>query len=122
MAPRKQNVPAQSHTHVSAGELHGIVKDGRRVHAVELANLRRALQHLDRVLVCKRQIRIDGMLVCGRVVAWCGGGGRVVRTIRDLKGHRGEGSQATEAARLKAGLARLKVGDRAVAALDEADL
>ena len=46
----------------------------------------------------------------------------VVRTIRDLKGHRGEGCQATEAARLKAGLARLKVGDRAVAALDEADL
>lgn len=93
------------------------------MHAVELANLRRALQHLDRVLVCKRQSRIDGMLVCGRVVVrWWSSCVVVVRTIRDLKGHRGEGCQATEAARLKAGLARLKVGDRAVAALDEADL
>ena len=36
--------------------------------------------------------------------------------------HRSEDSEATEAARLKAGLAALKVGDRAIAALDEADL
>lgn len=43
-------------------------------------------------------------------------------TIRHLKRHRGEGCQAAEATRLEAGLARLEVGDRAVAALDEADL
>ena len=36
--------------------------------------------------------------------------------------HGGEDAEAAEAARLEAGLARLKVGDRAVAALDEADL
>jgi len=36
--------------------------------------------------------------------------------------HRGEDAEATEATRLEAGLAGLKVGDRAVAALDEADL
>ena len=43
-------------------------------------------------------------------------------TIRHLKRHRGEDAEAAEAARLEAGLARLKVGDGAVAALDEADL
>ena len=43
-------------------------------------------------------------------------------TIRHLKRHGRERGKATEATRLEAGLAGLKVGDRAVAALDEADL
>ena len=43
-------------------------------------------------------------------------------TIRHLKRHRREDTEAAEATRLEAGLARLEVGDRAVAALDEADL
>ena len=39
--------------HVRAGQRLGHVEDGGRRHAVELANLRRALQHLNRVLVCE---------------------------------------------------------------------
>lgn len=39
--------------HVRAGQLPRPVEDGGRRHAVELADLRRALQHLDAVLVCE---------------------------------------------------------------------
>ena len=39
--------------HVRGGKRLLVVKDVGRGHAVELANLRRALQHLNRVLVCE---------------------------------------------------------------------
>lgn len=79
--------------HVRRRQAVDDVEDGRRRHAVELADLRRALQHLDRVLV-----------------------------VRDLERHRREDAEAAEGASLVAGLARLKVGDGALAALDVLDL
>ena len=41
--------------HVGSRERLLGVDDGGRGHAVELANLRRALQHLNRILVCEKQ-------------------------------------------------------------------
>ena len=65
-----------------------LVPHGRRHHAVELAHLARALEHLDRVLV-----------------------------VRHLVRHRHEDAEPAEGARLVALHARLKVGDGALAAL-----
>lgn len=40
-------------THIRRGKRLGHVEDGGRRHAVELADLRGSLQHLDAVLVCE---------------------------------------------------------------------
>lgn len=105
-------------------------EDRGRSHAVELAHLRRPLQHLDAVLVIrdlklhakrtKKHSRRKKESASWYAIRSCKSKKRKTRRI--FYRHRSEDAEAAEAAGLEASLAGLKVGDGALAALHETDL